>query len=214
MESWECGKSVQYSLCYDYTDCSLDTGGYWWGGKTGETGAGAIRGTAAGMNNWFSSIWLREYDAWNKGAVTIFRHPDCQGDSGSFYASETLGRRMGYNRAMLEHGKIWSDDASSIMVPFGYSVELFDGEAMYGSLIEIEGPMYQDDTERMRCINLDGLHDRTSSIEVWKNRDLGNPAVGSWRLIRQAEQEIVYQVSVGVVRKSEQSDTTSDKYAI
>ena len=90
MEAWHCGKGVEYALCYAYDNCR--TKNYlWWGWKAGESGAGHIRSSNAGANDWFSSIWLRPYDDTTKPAITIFKDRNCRGDSAFFYAGESVG---------------------------------------------------------------------------------------------------------------------------
>ena len=65
-------------------------------------------------------------------------------------------------------------------MPYGYTVDLFDGSGFTDEKFRIEGPFYEDETLRHSCIPLDKFNDKVSSLEVQKTAQLGEKARGYW----------------------------------
>ena len=79
---------------------------------------------------------------------------------------------------MYERG-IGDNWLQSIMVPFGYTVDLYDEGGFSGDITTIVGGMFEDDNQTMKCINLVDDWWTTSSLRVYKNRNIGK-AQGYW----------------------------------
>ena len=71
-----------------------------------------------------------------------------------------------------------NDAASSMMIPYGYRVDLYADDGLTGSKVTIDGPPYVDATLQHACVNMpSGWNDRVSSLDVYKTSQLGQ-AVG------------------------------------
>lgn len=112
-----------------------------------------------------------------------------------------------YNKNYVDTvGKI-----SSVMVPYGYSLEMFDKEGFRdddGSEV-INGP-YWDHNHRMKCINLWSLgegyrdwNDKIKSFKVYRT-NFGKIAEGTWQAITTTE-SINYKYFVGMTSTKESS---------
>ena len=130
--SWYCGKSVAYDFCADWVNDYC-------GGDYGNSGAGTARSGTIGNNNTLSTLKLYSYDPAVKPAVTLFDDPDCKGKMGRFYAPENFGTANEYLRdEMWEHNAGW-DRMDSILIPYGVSVDLFDGATFDGAFKTMSG---------------------------------------------------------------------------
>ena len=75
---------------------------------------------------------------------------------------------------------MYDDDLSSIMVPFGMTIELYSDDSWTGESRTYQGPMFSDFNQQMECINVDDdFNDKTTSIIAYRNRQFGM-AVGKW----------------------------------
>lgn len=52
------------------------------------------------------------------------------------------------------------------MVPYGYSVDLYQKDSFTGDIKTVVGPMFRDNTLAMDCIRLDGYNDEVTSLIV------------------------------------------------
>ena len=95
---------------------------------------------------------------------------------------------------------------SSIMIPYGYSVKLFDGGDFTGSSIVMNGPQWGagDDTMKMRCQSMpSGLNDKVSSLQVYRT-EFGAEALGDWVSITATEGiEFTYKLGFKKVTSTE-----------
>ena len=73
-----------------------------------------------------------------------------------------------YPKEDMENHGLHSDWATSIMIPYGYQVQLFDYSGLDGPSYIIQGPPYLDETKQHACVNLDDFDDRTASLSVTK----------------------------------------------
>ena len=78
VESWSCGKNVQYDFCYWLQ--------YQCNDKSAEGGAGTIKNAVLDKPNFIAKVMLTYYDEAERGAVTTFTGPDCSGWAGRFEA--------------------------------------------------------------------------------------------------------------------------------
>ena len=128
MNSWICGKNVAYDLCnnpYGYDDCNYGEG-LW--------GAGSARSYRAYPTDHLTLLKLRQYRAESLGALTFFSSPDCGGTTGRLYASDDVNARRYYNADELRSNNVRTDDISSMYIPFGYSVDIYDGDGYTGAM--------------------------------------------------------------------------------
>ena len=135
--SWYCGKSVAYDICRDYMDDSCSE-------KHGQSGAGAGRNGDIGYHDSMTTLRLRPYDAVVQGAVTLFTYPDCHDVSGRLYADTDPTKSKEYTKDEMWDHNIPKDDVDSVLVPFGYKIELFDKDGFSGDNETIEGKAYAD----------------------------------------------------------------------
>lgn len=85
----------------------------------------------------------------------------------------------------LEDANVWRDDIDSVMVPYGYTLELYDGAYWDGYMERIDGPSYTDGNQRMKCITLNSWNWAASAI-VYRNQAVGY-ARGYWKAITATE---------------------------
>lgn len=151
MASWRCGKSVQYKFCFNEEDCS-GLGGR----QGGESGAGNIMAAEAGRYDWFTSLWMWSYDPELKGAVTLFEYAGCLGCSAYFLAWETIDKKHEYDEQAMYHNFMWDNHVSSLMIPKGYSITLYDGKNFDGYSVDYSATKWFSNKDQdMHCIDLD-----------------------------------------------------------
>ena len=90
--------------------------------------------------------WVRmwPYDASDRGAVTVFEDPDCTGKFGIAWASTDAEGFAYYNTDDLWRNGIDNDRASTLMVPYGYAVDMYDSASFSGDSKTVTGPMWLD----------------------------------------------------------------------
>ena len=143
------------------------------------SGAGNVMNPRFGNNDKTDRIRMRYYDAAARGAATLFRDDHCQHEAGRFYANENPTRTAKYNKEQMQEHNMNNDAASSIRVPYGYSVKLWSDDGFTGGSVVVDGEEWTDLHEEMECISLkdhtfrkDGknlnIHDRVSSLEVFR----------------------------------------------
>ena len=85
-------------------------------------------------------------------------------------------------------------DVDSVMVPFGYQIELFDHDGFSGNSEVVKGKPYLDGNELMPCQNLGPLKDAVGSARVSRTHVLG-PARGYWEGITHTENiDVTYHI--------------------
>ena len=103
-------------------------------------------------DNKMSSAVLGPYDPREIGAVTVFERYNCSQNSARFYWDpESLQSGTFYNREDLMYAGMRDNMASSIMVPKGYTVELYSMPGFYGTKTVIEGDYKDFGSEEMVC---------------------------------------------------------------
>ena len=148
IESWSCGKNVQYNFCYNLTgDCR---------GGVGESGAGTLKNNLEGHANWVAKISLSYYDDTERGAVTTFTGKDCSDLSGRFEAPYDRNGKAKYNiDEIFSHGHMTNDFMSAIKIPDGLSVDLSKEADFTGEILNLTGSWIADN-HTMWCYNLSG----------------------------------------------------------
>ena len=150
VSSYICGKNVWFDFCKDGPgrNCA--------GGDRSVRGAGYMRNYAIRhLNNSLDLAVLGPYDARDIGAVTLFEDYDCSGASGRLYwdpegpASGTM-----YNVEDLHYGGVRNNNMQSLLVPKGYTVELYEHDGFTGRKQVVVGE-YLNATEEMRCVKAD-----------------------------------------------------------
>ena len=149
-----CGKNVEFSVCNNGvgSDCT---------GYNGMSGAGTVRTAQVGSNDAISSISLDVYDAAARGAVTVFEGVDCKANMGRFYAHENPNQTAWYTMGDMWARNIKNDQIDSVMVPYGYSVNLYPGDGFTGTPKTVKGDFgYDGATQGMSCIDVSSkFHD-------------------------------------------------------
>ena len=196
--SYWCGQKVSYSFCKDYKndDCS---------GKNAVSGAGNIKNYDMSDDFYLYSVTMRYYDAKERGAVTLFENKGCAGPSGAFFATQKPSEQALYNTNDLVKGHLADNTVSSVMVPYGYSVQLFENNGFHGESVIIEGGMYASGDQEMQCIDLADkkFEDKTSSLSVYRT-NFGKSAFGYWQSITTTEEiEFDYHVGMKISETSE-----------
>lgn len=79
IDSWYCGKNVWYDMCRhpDTSNCTYK--------DLVSSGAGHIKNPDIDWGDQMSSVILGPYDPQKIGAVTLFHHNECHGNSARFY---------------------------------------------------------------------------------------------------------------------------------
>ena len=99
---------------------------------------------------------------------------------------------------------------SSIMIPMGVSVELYDNDGFSGQPLTLSGRAWQDSDQKMYCENLsdhDGWNDKVSSMSVfWQNNGLSR---GYWHDAASGQQ-VEFSVSVGFDTIKSESETVTE----
>ena len=134
------------------------------------------------------------YDPREIGAVTLFEDGDCSGASGRFYWDpETASSGTYYNAEDLYYGGMRNNSMHSLMVPKGYTVELYDGHGFYGDTQVVDGE-FLNESEQMRCVPAK-RGDKISSLIV-KRQPQGS-AIASWQSVTSTEsQEMTYHTGL------------------
>ena len=57
------------------------------------------------------------------------------------------------------------------MIPYGYSVTMYDSDDFTGEAFTIDGPKYQNSELDMACITLNDFHRRMESVVVYRTED-------------------------------------------
>ena len=74
-----------------------------------------------------------------------------------------------YDADALIVQEIKANAASSLMIPFGYSVKLYESGDLTGEPYTIDGPMYATSDYSMQCISLvDKFEDKVNSVEIYR----------------------------------------------
>lgn len=73
------------------------------------------------------------------------------------------------------------DNVSSLMVPYGYEVTMFDSATFSGDFHKVTGPSFLDNNLNMRCVNIsDVFNDRMASAIIRRTGAYGS-ARGYWK---------------------------------
>ena len=121
------------------------------------------------------------------GAVTVFEDPDCKGKSGIAWASEDADGFAYYNMDDLWMSGIDNDRATTLMVPLGYAIDMYDSASFSGDSFTVEGPMWLDNDLNMQCISIQStFNDRMASARVYRTGIYGS-ARGYWKSFTSTE---------------------------
>ena len=173
ISSWYCGKNLAYDFCNDNNNSC--------GGGQGLSGAGTAYSRQIGFNNRLTILNLYPYDVSKRGAVMVFSDQGCQEDVSRFYSDDSGHERKDYTNSEMYNNHLRNDKASSVMVPYGYSVDLYDNYGFSGVPLTLKGkPWKGPTTQSMECINLGdyGWNDKVSSLTVI--RKIQGKAQGKW----------------------------------
>ena len=169
-----CGHSVAYDLCNHSLgkDCEKNEGNH---------GAGATRSRKIGHNDEMGSVKMWPYDAAILGAVTFFEDQNCTGPLGIAWANEDPDSFAYYTKDDLWHNGVDHDVVTSLMVPFGYAVDMWDSASFSGDSFTVEGPTWADNDLNMKCISIhETFNNKMASARVYRTGVYGS-AVGYWK---------------------------------
>lgn len=93
----------------------------------------------------------------------------------------------------------------SLMVPYGYTVEMFDQDSRSGKKQTVYAEMFRDDRFAMECVNLKDTGYRAKSMTIKNSGSLGG-ATGYWESIT-ATSKLHYEIVEGF--ESSHSEHTS-----
>ena len=122
VDSWYCGKKIAYNFCSEFEgdDCST--------ASNGNSGAGTARAPSMGNGDELTTLLIWPYDGAKQGAIIVFRDNDCSNSTGRFYANTDPNMYAEYTKSELERHNIENDEIDSVMVPYGYSVDLYEDD--------------------------------------------------------------------------------------
>ena len=179
--SFWCGKNVSYQMCDVWA----------WAGScdyvsTG-TGAGNIKNPYMWPHESLSYMTLKPYDQAKQGAVTIFTDYNCKNNYAALFAPESLTIRGEYTKDDVSRIGVRCDTVSSMKIPFGYAIDLYDYDSFGGDVRTHVGQPFTDSNLDMECIPVDSDFDnRACSYKVYKTRALG-AARGYWTSLTATE---------------------------
>ena len=162
--------------------------------------------------SWSNRVILYPYDELKQGAVTVFKDKNCSDWSARFETVEDPTQVASYTTNHIEAFNIKDNDISSVYIPYGTTLDLYDQNGFIGKkILRLEGQPYMMESWTMDCINLaDHKWNNTpSSLQVFHSR-LGARARGRWTSITTTEQ-LKYTYHVGMTSKnsSAQSNVNS-----
>lgn len=204
VSSYWCGKDISFDLCFD----DPNTGNC--RNYNGVGGAGNQRISLMGGNDKMRYYWLYEYDPIQKGAVTVFNAADCRSFSGRFFAGDAGTTSLSYNMDDMwsEHTK--NDTISSVMVPYGYKLKLWDASSLTGDSDVTDGKYVENDSNlQLVCHNVSDFNDRTSGLEVIRSFS-NKPANSYWVRIQAQTQPFTASVHYGHHTSSSSTDTITN----
>ena len=79
----------------------------------------------------------------------------------------------------MEYNGLPCDSLSSLYIPFGYAIDLYDYDSWGGGVRTYVGKPYIDSNKQMECTNMGDWDNMTCSAKVYKTRQLG-AAQGYW----------------------------------
>ena len=148
MSSYTCGKNVQYDICDDPTDAECTN-------MHGDMGAGTAYDSWVGNDDTMTELLMRPYDAASLSAVTIYEDPNCSGRMGRLFAPTDVNSRAMYTSDDLSYWDVAIDRATAIRVPYGLTLELYDGGTFDGAVKVVQGSMFIDSvSEEFPCISI------------------------------------------------------------
>ena len=138
------------------------------------------------------------------GAVTVFEHYNCYGQSNRFYWNPNDPDGGQYFKGDIYRSGLRNDVVSSLVVPRGYTVVLYNGYGFDGETQRFYGKYQNDATQELQCVNVHGKHnDKLSSLRVLKQPS----AIGYWQGITSTESQD-YSFHVGINYETTQGSST------
>ena len=100
-----------------------------------------------------------------RGAVTLWTGKYQEWAYCPFYASSNLYEKISYVAGDMNRLNCRSNSVSVVKIPFGYAVELFNGDVFNGESLVLRGPFWTDQTMSDGVYDLEDTFDnRTSSL--------------------------------------------------
>ena len=111
----------------------------------------------------------------------IFADPGCQNVSGRIIPKNDPYEPFYYNKRDINYMNLHENQISSVMVPYGYTMTLYDidGQSPAGASEVVHGRA-RDGAGNMQCVNLTDLDNRASSLTYQKDSKVTTPANGVW----------------------------------
>ena len=112
----------------------------------GNMGAGTALNSYMGDDggDTMTVVLMRPYDPTDLSAVTIYSDPYCRGRSGRLFAPSDANSRAMYIESDLRYWNVSPNNASSVRVPYGLTLELYDEAAFGGAVKVVHGGMFAD----------------------------------------------------------------------
>ena len=99
------------------------------------------------------------------------------------------------------------------MVPYGYTVELYDGDGFKNAEFTVEGQMFADENLSSVCFDLVGhFDDKTASLIIYRNTTIG-PARGRWVGYTSTEQ-VDFTVHYGFETSHSESESSEQQFTL
>ena len=160
------------------------------------------------MDNKLSSLRIEPYDNRQHGAATVFSKYDCRGRTSSFEFTGLETKTKYFTKDLNDLG-IEDESVSSVMVPRGYVVELYENDGQGGASKTIIGS--EDGSGYMPCVNMGSFNDLTSSL-VMRQIEQGS-AKGYWEGYTATETH-TFEFVVGIENSSGNEDVSDQKSTI
>ena len=129
------------------------------------------------------------YDPSDVGAVTFFTSNDCSGRASRAYwtppTSDNISIGGQYTNEVLWKLGTHSNEVTSMLLPKGYRLDLYDDNDFIELVTSFEGKYKNNFSQEMECINFVGedYNNKLNSVIITRSSN----AVGSWQAITSTE---------------------------
>ena len=113
---------------------------------------------------------MEAFDPLIAGAAVLFEEENCRGISGAFITSGQVGEVVEYDTDAMETLGMPRNIASSLSLPYGVQVQIWDDSNFSGDTVVYSGEFYNDVSLKNTCYNIKTLtpdfDDKNMSLKV------------------------------------------------
>ena len=145
----------------------------------------------------------------------MFTNLDCQNWAGRLEATADPELVMYYNTDDIQWRHVIDNQISSVAIPQGYSLKLYDADGFVESNSQVlNGQPWHDSIHSMTCVNLNeiGWDDRVSSVAVYRTNH-GAVAQGRWQSFTSTE-SVDFKYHIGMSSTDSRATKESMSYSM